>query len=153
MTSLSTEFTTGHVGLNVTDLDRSLDFYAAVFGWEMKGRGDADGSRYAFIGDAERLVVTLWEQSSGASDKAQPGLHHLSFQVGDIGDVHAAEQRVRALGAMLYHDGIVPHSEGETSGGIFFEDPDGIRLEIYAPAGAGADHPAPYGSGPTCGFF
>lgn len=153
MTSLPTEFATGHIGLNVTDLDRSLDFYAEVFGWELKGRGDADGSRYAFLGDTERLVLTLWEQSSGACAKDQPGMHHLSFQVGEIADVLSAEQRVRALGAKIYHDGIVPHNEGESSGGIFFEDPDGIRLEIYAPAGAGAHHRAPYGSGPTCGFF
>ncbi len=40
------------------------------------------------------------------------------------------------------YDGIVPHAEGAQSGGIFFEDPDGIRLEIYAPNGA-ADHGAP----------
>ena len=28
MTALATTFATGHVGLNVTDLDRSVDFYA-----------------------------------------------------------------------------------------------------------------------------
>ena len=153
MTSLATEFAPGHVGLNVTDLDRSLDFYTAVFGWELKSRGDADGSRYGFLGDAERVVVTLWEQSSGAYANDQPGMHHLAFQVGEISDVLSAEQRVRALGAKLYHDGIVPHAEGRSSGGIFFEDPDGIRLEIYAPAGVDAHHPAPSGSAPTCGFF
>lgn len=35
-----------------------------------------------------------------------------------------------------------PHAEGAQSGGVFFEDPDGIRLEIYAPNGAG-DQTAP----------
>ena len=33
-----------------------------------------------------------------------------------------------------------------------FEDPDGIRLEIYAPTGAG-DHAAPTPGAPSCGFF
>ena len=70
-------FATGHVGLNVADLDRSIDFYARVFGWDVKGRGDG----YAFLGDDDRLVLTLWQQSSGAFDTDQPGLHHLSFQV------------------------------------------------------------------------
>ena len=52
----------------------------------------------------------------------------------------------------LHHGGIVPHGEGASSGGIFFEDPDGTRLEIYAPAGANTA-PAPSGTAPTCGFF
>jgi hypothetical protein len=53
---------------------------------------------------------------------------------------------------VIYHGGIVPHREGADSGGLFFQDPDGIRLEIFAPAGAGRT-PAPHGDGPTCGFF
>ena len=50
------------------------------------------------------------------------------------------------------YDGIVPHAEGTQSGGIFFEDPDGIRLEIYAPSGAG-DRQPPSPGAPSCGFF
>jgi hypothetical protein len=35
---------------------------------------------------------------------------------------------------------------------VFFTDPDGTRLEVYAPSGAeGATAPA--GAAPTCGFF
>jgi lactoylglutathione lyase len=147
MSALATTFATGHVGLNVADLDRSIDFYVSVFGWEVKGRGDG----YAFLGDEERLVLTLWQQSSGSFTTASPGLHHLSFEVGSIDEVRAAEERVRAGGLRLYHDGVVPHSEGASSGGIFFEDPDGIRLEIFT--GADVSGTAPSGDAPTCGFF
>jgi lactoylglutathione lyase len=147
MSALATTFATGHVGLNVADLDRSIDFYVSVFGWDVKGRGDG----YAFLGDDERLVLTLWQQSSGTFATTQPGLHHLSFQVGSVEDVRAAEERVRAGGLRLYHDGVVPHSEGASSGGIFFEDPDGIRLEIFT--GADVSGSAPSGDAPTCGFF
>jgi hypothetical protein len=59
---------------------------------------------------------------------------------------------VRELGLKLHHDGIVPHGEGQSSGGIFFEDPDGIRLEIYTATGADAHQAAP-SAAPTCGFF
>jgi catechol 2,3-dioxygenase-like lactoylglutathione lyase family enzyme len=149
MSALATTFATGHVGLNVADLDRSIDFYVSVFGWDVKSRGEG----YAFLGDDERLVVTLWQQSSGSFPTDRPGLHHLSFQVGSIDEVLAAEEIVRASGLRLYHDGVVPHSEGASSGGIFFEDPDGIRLEIYTGAGAEAHGPAPTGDAPTCGFF
>jgi hypothetical protein len=47
---------------------------------------------------------------------------------------------------------VVAHGEGVASGGIFFTDPDGIRLEVYAPSGA-QSAPAPSGAAPTCGFF
>ena len=152
MTSLpSTVFATGHVGLNVSDLERSRDFYGAVFGLAVQYESSDESKRYAFLGDDERLVLTLWQQSAGGFDTGRPGLHHLSFEVPDIDDVRAAEERVRAAGGRLHHGGIVPHAEGRSSGGIFFEDPDGIRLEIYT--GSGAEGHAPTGAAPTCGFF
>jgi len=147
MTALATTFATGHVGLNVTDLERSVDFYTRVFGWSVRARGDG----YAFLGDDARLIVTLWQQSEGSFSTSAPGMHDLSFEVDSVAAVQAAEARVREAGLRLYHDGIVPHSEGAASGGIFFEDPDGIRLEIFT--GADVHGEAPAGAAPTCGFF
>ena len=150
---VASNYQTGHVGLNVSDLGRSVDFYTRVFGLEVKGRNDAEGQAFAFLGDDVRIVLTLWQQSDGRFATDQPGLHHLSFQVAAIEEVQAAEQRVREAGARFFHEGIVPHAEGMSSGGIYFEDPDGIRLEIYAPEGADAHQAAPSGPVPTCGFF
>lgn len=144
--------TTGHVGINVTNLDRSAAFYRAILGLDVLNRSDELGKRFAFLGVGDQLVLTLWEQATSAFGASAAGLHHLSFQVSDIGAVKAAENRVREAGARLHHDGIVPHGEGASSGGIFFEDPDGTRLEIFAPAGANTA-PAPSGAAPTCGFF
>ena len=143
---------TGHVGLNVSDLSRSKEFYRDVFGFEVKAESEAEGRRYAFLGDGQRLVLTLWQQSEGRFEKQRPGLHHLSFQVETIEEVREAERRLRELDVPLIYGGIVPHSEGSQSGGIFFEDPDGIRLEIYSPTGAGDELPTAT-QGPACGFF
>ena len=41
---------TGHVGLNVTDLDRSVDVYRAMLGLILVRASDAAGRRYAFLG-------------------------------------------------------------------------------------------------------
>src|SRR3954465_13257816 len=114
MTALATTFATGHVGLNVADLDRSVGFYAGIFGWAVKGRGDG----YAFLGDDDRLILTLWSQSEGTFATDRPGLHHLCVRVDSLEAVTAAEERVRAAGLNLYLDGIVPHGEGASSGGI-----------------------------------
>ncbi|WP_141577939.1 VOC family protein [Actinomadura sp. WMMA1423] len=143
---------TGHVGLNVTDLDRSVPFYQRVFGFEVQSEGDEGGRRWAFLGRDGRLVLTLWQQSDSPFAPRSAGLHHLSFQVESIEEVRAAEQVLRDLDARFAHDGVVPHGEGASSGGVFFTDPDGTRLEIYAPTGADTA-PAPSGAAPTCGFF
>ncbi|MER5732739.1 VOC family protein [Streptomyces sp. NPDC002138] len=143
---------TGHIGLNVTDLGRSLGFYRDVLGFEPLGEGKEADRRYAFLGQDGALVLTLWEQATGPFAPAAAGLHHLALSAGTIEDVRAYEERLRALGVEFAYEGVVAHREGGASGGIFFHDPDGTRLEISVPTGAeGA--PAPTTGAPTCGFF
>ncbi|MET7396812.1 VOC family protein [Dactylosporangium sp. NPDC005572] len=143
---------TGHVGLNVTDLARSTAFYTRVFELDVIAEPAAGERRFAFLGREGRPVVTLWQQSTGEFPAALPGLHHLAFQAPDIEAVRRAEATLRELGATLVYEGVVPHGEGASSGGVFFTDPDGIRLEIYALTGAdGTAAPTP--AAPTCGFF
>jgi catechol 2,3-dioxygenase-like lactoylglutathione lyase family enzyme len=147
-----TEFHTGHVGINVTDLDRAVGFYERVFGFTIGGRSDQEGRRFAFLKAGDTLVLTLWQQSAGRFDAARPGLHHLSFRVPTLADVRAAEARVRAAGGRFLYEGAVPHGEGASSGGIFFEDPDGTRLEVFTSDGL-RQAPAPTAGAPSCGFF
>ncbi|WP_030758891.1 VOC family protein [Streptomyces griseus] len=143
---------TAHIGINVTDLDRSLRFYGEVLGFETLGSGDADGRRHAFLGQGGRLVLTLWQQAGGGYDATRAGLHHLAFEAESIEKVREAETALKARGVTFAHDGVVAHREGAASGGIFFHDPDGTRLEISVPRGA-EEAPAPYATAPTCGFF
>ncbi|MBF6073540.1 VOC family protein [Nocardia beijingensis] len=153
MTSIAApRLSTGHIGLNVSDLDRSVDFYRRAFGFDQIAASADERRRWAFLGRDGKLVVTLWEQSGGAFSTETPGLHHLSFQVDSIDEVRAVERVLRELSVTFAHDGVVAHGEGVGSGGIFFTDPDGIRLEVYAPSGA-ESAPAPSGAAPTCGFF
>jgi len=150
---------TGHVGLNVTDLDRSLAFYRDVLGFGVLGEGKEEGDggqrRYAFLGSLSgdgRPVLTLWQQARGGFDTGLAGLHHLALEVDTVERVREYETALREAGATFAHDGVVAHREGAASGGIFFHDPDGTRLEIFAASGA-EEAPAPNASAPTCGFF
>ncbi|MEU6285321.1 VOC family protein [Streptomyces sp. NPDC047028] len=147
---------TGHTGLNVTDLDRSLAFYRDVLGFTLLAEGKEDGRRHAFLGDGDgdsgEPVLTLWQQAQESYDGDRAGLHHLAFTADSVERVRAYETALRAAGVRFAHEGVVAHREGSASGGIFFHDPDGTRLEISVPDGAeGA--PAPHATAPTCGFF
>ena len=151
-TAITPRLTTGHVGLNVTDLDRSIDFYRRALGFEPLSVNTDGQHRFAFLGTDGTLRLTLWQQSDGTFSANTPGLHHLSFEVDSVDQVRAVEAVLKEHNVRFAYDGVVAHGEGTASGGIFFTDPDGIRLEVYAPTGA--EHaPAPSGSAPTCGFF
>ena len=136
----------GHIGLAVRHLDRSIPFYTTAFGLDLMGRGEARGTRFAFLGDGARVTLTLWGRPG-----AEPGLHHLAFQAPSADALTGAEARLAELGATLVYDGIVPHAEGASSGGLYFTDPDGLRLEIFATQGVTGS--APVAGAPSCGFF
>ncbi|HEY0457948.1 MAG TPA: VOC family protein [Pyrinomonadaceae bacterium] len=144
-------FETGHVGLNVKDLERSKEFYADVFGFEVSGESADANRKYALLAHNGKLILTLWQQSASGFSRQTAGLHHLSFQAKSAGQIEEIEAKLRARGTKLIYDGIVLHGEGAKSGGIFFEDPDGIRLEIFTTEGL-EEYRAP-ATGAACGFF
>lgn len=152
MSAESIAFQTGHVGLNVTNLERSKQFYQTVFGFDVMGESTDPGRQFAFLGQAGKLLVTLWQQSEGEFSPNRPGLHHLSFQVESGAQVEQVEQKLRSIGAKILHDGVVTHSEKSQSAVLFFLDPDGIRLEVYSPTG-GQGRKTPTQGAPACGFF
>jgi catechol 2,3-dioxygenase-like lactoylglutathione lyase family enzyme len=152
---------TGHVGINVTNLPRSQAFYQSVFGLTELGASDEEGKRFVFLGNPavesdeflDRLAITLWEQSDGRFSDSTPGLHHLAFHVSSVDEVEQVRSQLSEMDIDLLYDGkVVPHSENFASGGIFFLDPDGTRLEVCAPAGVPSAN-AVSGAAPSCGFF
>jgi len=135
--------------INVTNLDRSTQFYERALGLRSMGGSNEHGRRFAFLGNGSKLMLTIWEQSEGRFDGRKAGLHH-PLLPGQLDRRRGGRRDTRpAAGAKFLYDGIVAHAGGRDSGGIFFEDPDGTRLEIFAITGA-ASQPAPSGAAPSC---
>ena len=127
----------GHVDLVCRDLDRSLAFYAQVFG--PLGLGEpfvVEGER------GERIhYLRFPSPGSGSLGLRQaleeqeyllyaPGLHHVAFAVGSREDVDAAHVRaVEAGGEVLHPPRLWPEYHAEYYA-TFFLDPDGFRIEV-----------------------
>jgi lactoylglutathione lyase len=126
----------GHVGLNVSDIDVSKVFYEEVLGFALAHEYIQGRFRYACFARDGRIALTLWEHSGGHFKKHRPGLHHLAFEASSIEEVSRTKGLLENLG-MRWSEGALGCSEGTSLDVIYFEDPDGIRIEVYCPAGAG----------------
>jgi catechol 2,3-dioxygenase-like lactoylglutathione lyase family enzyme len=121
-----------HVGLTVTDLERSTAWYADVLGFKELFR-EAQGQRTAVIMrmPSTSLLLGLVHWTDGANDPFTPfrtGLDHLCFAVASREEVNAWARRLDEHG--VAHSGVV---EMKTSPIVNFKDPDGIALAIAVP--------------------
>ena len=143
----------GSCGLNVTDLARSVDFYSATLGVEEVRSGVVGNSGYALLGHGGTVLLTLWEQAGSPAAHATAGMHHLSFEAPSLEALRLVRDRLVAHGVALRED--VVTGDSPLTGQLFFEDPDGIRIEVYTedprcrwPDAEYAGQPAP-----RCGFY
>jgi catechol 2,3-dioxygenase-like lactoylglutathione lyase family enzyme len=122
-----------HLGLVVSDLDRSRRFYADALGLEEVPRP----STFTFAGAWFRLGGTelhlLAEaDTTGGAGQGDPGAgatrgltQHVAFEVEDL---DAACALLAAHGVPLT-GGPMPRGDGVTQ--VFFRDPDGYVLELF----------------------
>jgi catechol 2,3-dioxygenase len=117
----------GHVHLKVADIDRALDFYTGVLGFELQQRF---GEQAAFIsagGYHHHIGLNTWE-SKGGSPPAQgaTGLYHVAIRYPDRRSLADALRRVLDAGLTL--DGASDHGVSEA---LYLKDPDGNGVELY----------------------
>jgi catechol 2,3-dioxygenase-like lactoylglutathione lyase family enzyme len=141
-----------HVGLVVSDLERSRRFYREALGLEEVPRPPNftfSGAWFRF-GDDELHLLAEAHTTGGAGQPdagagAERGLtHHLAFEVDDL---EAACARLTKAGVPLA-GGPMPRGDGVTQ--VFFLDPDGYVLEYFRRTGEDqSDAPAraPYVAG------
>lgn len=117
----------GHVHLKVADLDRALDFYCGVLGFELMGRM---GSAAAFVsagGYHHHLGLNTWESRGGAPPPpGTTGLYHVALRYPDRRALADALRRLLAAGVAL--DGASDHGVSEA---LYLHDPDHNGLELY----------------------
>jgi catechol 2,3-dioxygenase len=117
----------GHVHLKVSDLQRSLDFYCGVLGFELMQRM---GNSAAFIsagGYHHHIGLNTWESEGGeAPPISATGLYHLAILYPSRAELGDALRRVIEAGIAL--DGAADHGVSEA---LYLRDPDDNGVELY----------------------
>lgn len=117
----------GHVHLKVADLDRALDFYCGVLGFELQQRM---GSQAAFVsagGYHHHIGLNTWESAGGGPPaRGTTGLFHLAILYPDRTALAHAVRRVRQAGIGL--EGASDHGVSEA---VYLRDPDDNGVELY----------------------
>jgi catechol 2,3-dioxygenase-like lactoylglutathione lyase family enzyme len=124
-----------HVAVTVTDLDRSIPWYAALFDADPVLDEDTGPFRHVVwaIGGGSNLFGLHQFPALNDSepfDERRPGLDHVSFACATRAELESWASRLDELG--IAHDGIMDASYGS---GVSFRDPDNIALELFAPPG------------------
>ena len=117
----------GHVHLKVADIERALDFYCGVLGFELMQRY---GNQAAFVsagGYHHHIGLNTWESAGGSPPPpGSTGLYHLAILYPTRAALADALRRVQAAGIAL--DGASDHGVSEA---LYLRDYDDNGVELY----------------------
>jgi catechol 2,3-dioxygenase len=116
----------GHVHLKVADLDRSLDFYCGVLGFELTVRLGNEAAFVSAGGYHHHIGLNTWE-SRGAPPPPSytTGLYHVAILYPTRADLSNALSRLIRAGISL--DGASDHGVSEA---LYLRDPDENGVEL-----------------------
>lgn len=113
-----------HIVISVTDLAKSTKFYGVFLGKAIAGKEDV----HFQLGPTKLFLTATYKASAKKYNKHNLGLNHIAFQVGSLSRLRAYKQLLDKAGIAHSSIQIDNYSLKEF---IHFDDPDGIRLELY----------------------
>jgi glyoxylase I family protein len=136
-----------HIGIGVSDLERSISFYTGVFGFTVLYRMDFEDDEVAVTMEQEgafrsamlvrgdiRVELLQWVDvpitGGGKKPMTELGFTHLSFRVEDVDGLN--EAIVAAGGAVLEQTRTVlgDPADPDVPRLLYLTDPDGTRIEL-----------------------
>jgi lactoylglutathione lyase len=119
-----------YVGIRVTDLERSVDFYTKVLGMKVTGRSKVKVTKGETVGlqsekDCFVLELNYYEEDSPYNTKytVGEGLDHLAFKVDDL-DKALKEAKLAGHRTIL-------ELKSDAGRWAYVEDPDEIWIELF----------------------
>jgi catechol 2,3-dioxygenase-like lactoylglutathione lyase family enzyme len=121
-----------HLYIAVSDLPRSETFYDQVMLETLafrKSRFNLNSEPHIQYFNRQFGFVLRPARTLAKDNGGFPGLHHLCFRVASPADVESVAARLEALGINATAARLYPEYAADYWA-TFFEDPDGIRLEV-----------------------
>ncbi|MGH2734152.1 MAG: VOC family protein [Actinomycetota bacterium] len=117
----------GHVHLKVTDLERSVEFYTNVLGFELTTRYGSEAAFMSYGGYHHHLGLNTWHsKGAGPAPVRAAGLFHFAILYPTRKDLAMALRRVLESGWGL--DGASDHGVSQA---LYLHDPDNNGIELY----------------------
>lgn len=117
----------GHVHLKVADLERALDFYCSVLGFQLTQRYGAQAAFISAGGYHHHIGLNTWESKGGSPPpRGTTGLYHTAILYPSRPALADALRRLIHAGISL--DGAADHGVSEA---LYLRDPDGNGVELY----------------------
>jgi catechol-2,3-dioxygenase len=114
-----------HLVLWVSDVERSVRFYRDVLGFEVKTRYP-NAAFLRIPGSPDDHHLGLFEQPGVREpDERAARMYHSAWEVGEIGDLVRARERLIEVGAL------VGSSDHGVSLSLYAKDPDGLEFEVF----------------------
>ncbi len=117
----------GHVHLKVSDLQKSLDFYCGLLGFELVMTYGKDAAFISAGGYHHHIGLNTWQSKGGKpAPKNAPGLYHTAILFPTRRDLAAIFKRL--IDAKYPLTGAADHGVSEA---IYLDDPDENGVELY----------------------
>ena len=118
-----------HVAINVSDLDKALEFYTKVLGLKITEREYSKPGIEYFLDCGTSLVGLIQGEGEGEKHFFKDGgigANHVSFRT-STGDFDAIIEELKERKVPVHF-----FKKREKSWSVYFSDPDGNKLEITA---------------------
>jgi catechol 2,3-dioxygenase len=117
----------GHVHLKVADLERSLDFYCGVLGFELMQRFGAEAAFISAGGYHHHIGLNTWQSRGGSPPPpGTTGLFHTAIRYPTRAALADALRRL--VEARVPLEGASDHGVSEA---LYLSDPDQNGVELY----------------------
>jgi catechol 2,3-dioxygenase len=126
-TTLNPETRIGHIHLKVSNLERAVEFYTTVIGFDVVSRMGKQAAFLSAGGYHHHLGLNTWESAGGPPPPPHTtGLYHFAILVPSRLDLARALKRLIDNNYPI--DGAADHAVSEA---IYLHDPDKNGIEIY----------------------
>ena len=116
-----------HFEIKARDVARLEDFYTRILGFVVTDRSPPNAHQMVFLslnpGEHHQIVLA----EAGGGDFGSGSVDHLAFRVEDLGALRGYYKALHGYGGLPVD--AVSHG---TSWSVYFRDPEGNRLELFA---------------------